>query len=149
MPAEILVDIFTIIREQELFKLRQTSLNGPGKIGVVCLGLTCKKLYAIHWDLHGKMRDLAGYHERKDGNPVYLGFLLKVWMGPKLIWDTQLSFRYMPIELAIARRCEKFLQILEETEQSDEVSEFRIIWLKIKLSGKSLCNCLLLFMYIN
>ncbi|CAG8950807.1 hypothetical protein HYFRA_00003023 [Hymenoscyphus fraxineus] len=45
LPAEILLQI--------LKEFKETSGE---LIGSLCAGLTCKRLYALHWSLHGKVR---------------------------------------------------------------------------------------------
>ena len=83
-------------------ELKLNIISNLDRVESACLGLTCKQLYAIHWQKHGKV-DLEGW-ERKgkyclecNGPPslkdrelkeVYCGLhcFLDEWMGPQLVF---------------------------------------------------------------
>jgi hypothetical protein len=67
-------------------------LSNIDPITSVCLGLTCKKFYGIHWDEHGKVPLKLGHDSiGPESGPmilVNLGNLLRSWLqGTDLLWE--------------------------------------------------------------
>ncbi|KAE9382030.1 hypothetical protein N431DRAFT_458571 [Stipitochalara longipes BDJ] len=69
----------------------------------VCIGLTCKKMWEIHYNIHGKVSLgwLAFIHEplevdMPDGRTFDVGHLIEDWMGPRYFWHF-VSHTFRPI----------------------------------------------------
>ena len=81
MPVEMHLELFKCLDEAQS----------------VCVGLTCRKLYSLHYSIHGKVE--LHYHryyigggvymrltEDADGNAHYLAVLIRDWMGPEYFY---------------------------------------------------------------